>query len=127
MKKFQYLFVLPAISLMALTSCGNNGKNPYADLPEETDASIISELTVTESLTNFANADSDTAIFGNVRLPNKVGDANVKWWSSNNKVITLKSLAMLNQVLLKEVNKILMLHQSLKSIKMVKKLNMNKQ
>ena len=90
MKKFKYLFVLPAISLMALTSCGNNGKNPYADLPEETDASIISELTVTESLTNFANADSDTAIFGNVRLPNKVGDANVKWWSSNNKVIYAK-------------------------------------
>ena len=85
--RFKYLFVLPAISLMTLTSCNGNGKNPYADLPEETDANVISELVVTESKVNFAEADSETAIYGNVRLPDKVGDAKVRWWSSNNSII----------------------------------------
>ena len=53
MKKFKYLFVLPAVSLMALTSCADNGKNPYEALPEETSAEIIEELKINERQYSF--------------------------------------------------------------------------
>ena len=91
MKKFKYLFVLPAISLMALTSCGDNGKNPYEALPEETSAEIIEELKINEVLNNYADANSGKAIYGNIRLVDKLSDGSkVKWWSSN-KIIKTKA------------------------------------
>ena len=91
MKKFKYLFVLPAVSLMALTSCGDNGKNPYEALPEETSAEIIEELKINEVLNNYADANSGKGIYGNIRLVDKLSDGSkVKWWSSN-KIIKTKA------------------------------------
>ena len=90
-KRFKYLFVLPAISLMALTSCNGSNKNPYEALPEETDTALIEELKIVESAVDVKNENSEKAVYGNIRLPNKVDDAKVKWWSSNNGVIKAKA------------------------------------
>ncbi len=91
MKKFKYLFVLPAVSLMALTSCGNGNKNPYEGLPEETDTDIISELTVVQSLVDPTDKEGESAVYGNIRLPDKVGDAEISWWSSNKDIIETRA------------------------------------
>ena len=91
MKKFKYLFVLPAVSLMALTSCGNGNKNPYEGLQDETDADIISELTVVQSLVDPTDKEGESAVYGNIRLPDKVGDAEISWWSSNKDIIETRA------------------------------------
>ena len=85
--KIKYFLALSALSLFALTACGTESY-PYvaedsrlaeeiAALPAETDQALISEL-------SLANADG---VYGNVYLPDKIGNATITWWSSNHKVI----------------------------------------
>ena len=85
--KRKLLIAFSSAALLSLAACGGQAKNPYASLDNETDADIIQELTVREALEDFSDEDSSTFVYGNVRLPEKVGDAEVTWWSSNKKII----------------------------------------
>ena len=76
------------LAVMALVGCTDKSAGTKDKLLEEinslsveTDESIINELKV-------VNADG---IYGNVYLPTSVGDKEVTWWSSNNKVIFPKA------------------------------------
>ena len=48
------------------------------DAPVETDVDIIDEITI---------VNADDGVYGNVYLPERVGDAKISWWSSNERVI----------------------------------------
>ena len=89
MRKFKYLFAFSAVALMSLTACGGN-KNPYASLPDETDADLIQELTVVTSAVDPSDENTNYAVYGNVYLPSEVDGAKISWWSSNPKVIDPK-------------------------------------
>ena len=89
MKK-KLLFAFTAVALLSLASCNSGNQNPYANLANETDADLIEQLTVRETPADFSDPDSETGIYGNVRLADKVGDATITWWSSNPKVINPK-------------------------------------
>ena len=88
--KFKFGFALTAIALLSLTSCGNN-QNPYANLANETDEDIINEVMIVESPEDYSNEESNTGIYGNIRLVDKVGNAKVSWWSSNKNIIDTKN------------------------------------
>ena len=82
------LMAFSSAALLSLVACGGgSNKNPYADLEVETDGEIIRELVIRECPEDFSDEDSSTGIYGNIRLADKVGDARVTWWSSNNKII----------------------------------------
>ena len=89
MRKFKYLFAFSAVALMSLTACGGN-KNPYASLPDETNADLIEELTIAQSLANPKDENSGLGVYGNVYLPSEVDGAKISWWSSKPKVIDPK-------------------------------------
>ena len=77
--KSKLLVAFSSVALLSLVACGGGtAKNPYEELPVEADASLIEELKV---------RNADTGVYGNIRLPDKVDDANITWWSSKPKVI----------------------------------------
>ena len=92
MRKIKYLLAFSAVALLSLVGCGgsNANKNPYANLPEETEAEVIDELSIREVFEDFSDEESATGIYGNVRLAEEVNGAQVTWWSSNPDVINPK-------------------------------------
>ena len=90
MRRIKYLFAFSAVALLSLTACGN--KNPYAGLPEETDAEFVEKIDVVESVVDPSKAEEEReyAVYGNVYLPSEVDGAKLSWWSSNPKVINPK-------------------------------------
>ena len=89
MRKLKYLLAFSAVALMSLTACGGN-KNPYENLPDETNADLIQELTIAQSLANPKDENSGLGVYGNVYLPSEVDGAKISWWSSKPKVIDPK-------------------------------------
>ena len=45
MRKIKYLFAFSAVALLSLAACNSN-KNPYGDLPEETDANLVEKIDI---------------------------------------------------------------------------------
>ena len=90
MRRIKYLFAFSAVALLSLTACGN--KNPYAGLPEETDAEFVEKIDVVESVVDPSKAEDEReyGVYGNVYLPSEVDGAKLSWWSSNPKVINPK-------------------------------------
>ena len=82
MKK-KFLFAFSAVALLSLAACGGQVKeDPFlkeiADLEVEANADILDEISVVHA---------DDGVYGNVYLPEEVGDAKITWWSSNKNVI----------------------------------------
>ena len=94
MKKFKHLLAFSAVALLTLSGCGDSypSKDPYSGLELESDVTLIDELAIVESETNPADEAADTAVYGNIRLPSQVGDAEISWWSSNHNIIETRTV-----------------------------------
>ena len=81
------LVAFTAISLLTISACNNNnGKSKRGN--EALHSEIVKLPDVTdEELTTELDLVNKEGVYGNVYLPDKVGDADIVWWSSDYDII----------------------------------------